>query len=50
MVNRILNGTRDSEQRQIYLDLLRIATEHPSAPEAVRHEAEHFIQYQNRVA
>ena len=48
MVNRILNGTRDSQQRQIYLDLLRIAAEHPSAPESVRHEAEHFIQYQSR--
>ena len=50
MVNRILNGARDSEQRQRYLDLLRIAAEHPSAPESVRHEAEHFIQYQNRAA
>jgi hypothetical protein len=50
MVNRILNGTRDSRQRQIYLDLLRIAAEHPSAPESVRDEAEHFIQHQSRVA
>jgi len=50
MVNRILNGTRDSRQRQIYLDLLRLAAEHPKAPESVRHEAEHFIQHQSRVA
>lgn len=50
MVNRILNGTRDSRQRQIYLDLLRIAAEHPKAPGPVRHEAVHFIQHQSRVA
>ena len=50
MVNRILNGTRDSRQRQIYLDLLRISAEHPTAPDSVRHEAEHFIQHQNRAA
>ena len=50
MVNRILNGTRDSRQRQIYLDLLRIAAEHPTAPDSVRHEAEHFIQHQSRAA
>ena len=50
MVNRILNATRDSRQRQIYLDLLRIATEHPKTPESVRLEAEHFIQFQSRAA
>jgi hypothetical protein len=50
MVNRILNGTRDSRQRQVYLDLLRIAAEHPTAPESVRHGAEHFIQHQSRAA
>jgi hypothetical protein len=50
MVNRILNGTRDSRQRQIYLDLLRVAAEHPKAPDSVRHEAEHFIQHQSRAA
>jgi len=50
MVNRILNGTRDSRQRQIYLDLLRIAAEHPKAPEFVKHEAEGFIQHQSRRA
>ena len=47
MVNRILNGTRDSRQRQVYLHLLRVAAEHPSAPDSVRHEAEHFIQHQS---
>ena len=50
MVNRILNGTRDPRQRQLYLDLLRIAAEHPSAPESVKHGAEHFIQHQARAA
>jgi hypothetical protein len=50
MVNRILNGTRDPRQRQIYLDLLRLAAEHPKAPESIRHEAEHFIQHQSRAA
>src|ERR1041385_3310799 len=29
MVNRILNATRSPEQKQIYLDLLRFAAEHP---------------------
>ena len=48
MVNRILNGTCDSRQRQIYLDLLHIAAAHPTAPNFVRHEAEDFIQYQIR--
>ena len=46
MVNRILNATRAPEQRQIYLDLLRFAAKHPAAPEAVRHEARHFIEHQ----
>lgn len=50
MVNRILNATRDSRQRQIYLDLLRVAAKHPGAPETVRQEAEHFIEYQSRAA
>lgn len=50
MVNRILNGTRDSEQRQTYLDLLQIAAKHSKAPETVRHEAERFIRVQNRSA
>lgn len=50
MINRILNGTRDSGQRQVYLDLLRIAAEHPSAPESVKSDARHFVQYQSRRA
>ena len=50
MVNRILNGTRVPEQRQFYMDLLRFAAEHPSAPEVARYEAQHFIQYQSGVA
>ena len=50
MVNRILNVTRDSRQRQIYLDLLRVAAEHPAAPESVRDEAKDFIRRHTRGA
>jgi len=50
MVNRILNATRDLEQRQFYMDLLRFAAEHPKAPESIRHEAKRFIQHQSRAA
>jgi hypothetical protein len=50
MTNRILNATRAPEQRQIYLDLLRFAAEHPAAPETARHEAQHFIEYQSGAA
>jgi hypothetical protein len=48
MVNRILNGTKDLQQRQSYMDLLRFAAEHPAAPEFVRQEAEHFLQHQSQ--
>ena len=48
MVNRILNGTRDPEERQFYMDLLRFAAQHPASPESAKHEAEHFIEYQDR--
>lgn len=50
MVNRILNATRTSEQRQIYLDLLRLAAEHPAASDAARHDAQQFIEYQTKLA
>ena|ERR1039457_5177359 len=50
MVNRILNGTRDFKQRQIYLDLLRFAAEHPTAPESAKRDAQHFILYQTAAA
>ncbi|MFA7369746.1 MAG: hypothetical protein WC334_08895 [Kiritimatiellales bacterium] len=50
MVNRILNATRTPEERQIYLNLLRFAAEHPAASAAVRHEAQHFIEYQSGAA
>jgi hypothetical protein len=48
MVNRILNVTRDQEQRQFYMDLLRFAAEHPAASEELRYEAQHHIEYQNQ--
>lgn len=50
MVNRILNATQASDQRQVYLDLLQFAAEHPSATEATRHEVGNFIEYQNGTA
>ena len=48
MVNRIINGTRDLEQRQFYMDLLQFAAEHPAATEYARHEAQFFIEHQNQ--
>lgn len=48
MVNRILNATHDREEREFYMDLLRFAAEHPTAPESAKHEAQHFIEYQTR--
>lgn len=48
MVNRILNGTRSPEQRQFYMDLLRSAAEHPTAPESARRQAHDFIEHQTR--
>ena len=50
MLNRILNGTRDSKQRQIYLDLLRFAAEHTAATESVKRDAQHFINIQMKAA
>jgi hypothetical protein len=48
MVNRILNGTRSREQRQLYMDLLRFAAEHPTAPESARRQAYGFIEHQTK--
>jgi hypothetical protein len=50
MANRILNGTRDLEQRQFYMDLLRFAAEHPAATEYARHVAQFFIEHQTGAA
>jgi hypothetical protein len=48
MVNRILNGTRSPEQRQFYMDLLRLAVEHPTASDSARNQAKSFIEYQTK--
>jgi hypothetical protein len=50
MLNRILNGTRDSNQRQIYLDWLRFAAEHTTATESVKRDAQRFINIQTKAA
>ena len=50
MVNRILNGTGNPEQRQFYMDLLRFAAEHPAASGSAKYEAQHFIQHQTETA
>lgn len=47
MVNRILNVTRVPEQRQFYMDLLRLVAEQPAGPESARHDAQDFIAYQS---
>jgi len=46
MVNRILNATRDLEQRQVYLDLLRFAVEHPATTATARLDAQRFLRKQ----
>jgi len=48
MVNRILNATRDKEQRQFYMDLLRFAAEHPTAPNSTRDGVRRFIEHQQQ--
>jgi hypothetical protein len=50
MVNRVLNATRAPEQRQIYLDLLRIVAEHPTASDKAQEEARRFIEHQTHAA
>jgi hypothetical protein len=49
MVNRILNAALAPEQRPVFLDLLRLAAEHPAASDAARHDARHFIEYQTNL-
>jgi hypothetical protein len=48
MVNRILNGTRDQEQRQFYLDLLGFAAQHPAAAQFTKDRARRYIKHQTR--
>ncbi len=50
MVNRILNATRDREQRQFYMDLLRFATEHPAATQFTKDRALDYIKHQMKKA
>lgn len=49
MVNRILNATRDQEQRQCYMDLLRFAAENPTASGYTKDRARDFIKHQTRL-
>jgi hypothetical protein len=46
----IFNGSRDAEQKQFYLDLIRFAMGHPLVSEAAFYAAQNFIEYQNEVA
>jgi hypothetical protein len=47
MLNRIINGTADPDQRAQLLDVLRSSAEHPSANKTVRETALGFLQHQN---
>jgi len=47
MLNRIINGTADPNQRAQLLDVLRSSAEHPSANKTVRETALGFLQHQN---
>jgi len=50
MITRILNVTDPSEQRQYYLDLLKVVVQHPTATEEARQYAQDFIEHQNGAA
>lgn len=50
MAIRIFNGSRDVDQRQFYMDLIRFAMEHPLRSEAAFYVAQNFIEYQNDAA
>jgi hypothetical protein len=50
MAIRIFNGSRDAEQRQFYMDLVRFAMEHPLCSEAAFYVAQNFIEYRSRAA
>lgn len=50
MLNRMLNGTLAREQRQIYLDLLRLAAKHPAASSIAKGEAARFFKRHTREA
>ncbi|HEY7544073.1 MAG TPA: hypothetical protein VID27_04280, partial [Blastocatellia bacterium] len=47
MINRIINSTTLPENREFWMDLLKLASEHPKTMEIVRMEAQDFIRYQN---
>lgn len=46
MVNRVVNGTKDPEGRQGWLNLLKMASEHPAADEITRELAVDFYKSQ----
>jgi hypothetical protein len=47
MLNRIINGTREPDQRARLLRVLQSSAEHPSANEIVRETALDFLRRQN---
>lgn len=47
MLNRIINGTAEPDQRAQLLDVLRASAEHPSASETVRETALDFLRHQD---
>lgn len=49
MVNRILNATKEADQRQRWLPQLSSALTHPKSPEHVRDSAKSFIEHQEGV-
>lgn len=46
MINRILNGEPDDDQRRRWRQLLEVASKHPLTPELAREEAVRFIAHQ----
>ncbi len=46
MANRILNAKLPQEQRDIWLNQLRLALEHPCSPDSTRGSARDYLEYQ----
>ena len=48
MVNRVINGAEDQDQRELWLVLLRKCQSHPRSSSATREEVEEFLRFQSK--
>jgi hypothetical protein len=49
MINRILNATKNSENREFWLNLLRDCLQQPNSTPVTRKEAQKFLEFQAKV-